>query len=74
MRIARETKGRKGRGVTTVRSVPPHEVAEMGKRLRKQLGTGGTVKDGVIEVQGDHVGTLVTALTAFGYDTRPRPS
>lgn len=73
VRIQRETKGRKGKGVTTVRGIPTHEVADLGKRLRKQLGTGGSVKDGVIEVQGEHVQTLATALTALGYETRPRP-
>ena len=73
MRIQRETKGRKGKGVTTVRGVPAHEVQELAKRLRKRLGTGGSVKDGVIEVQGEHVDALVAALTALGYSTRPRP-
>lgn len=73
IRIQRETKGRKGKGVTTVSGVPAHEVQDLGKRLRKRLGTGGSVKGGVIEVQGEHVDALVEALTALGYDTRPRP-
>ena len=74
VRIQRETKGRKGKGVTVVRGIPAHEVADLGKRLRKQLGTGGSVKEGVIEVQGEHVAALVSALTALGYNTRPKPT
>lgn len=73
VRISRQTKGRKGKGVTVVTGVPGHEVDKLGQQLRKFCGTGGTVKDGVIEIQGDHIARLVTHLSALGFSTRPRP-
>jgi translation initiation factor 1 len=69
VRVSRETKGRGGKAVTVVRGVPldaPGLVA-LGKQLRAACGSGGTVKDGVIEVQGDHADRLVEALKAQGY-------
>lgn len=56
VRIGRETKGRKGKGVTLVSgvSLPEAGLNELAKKLKTQCGAGGSVKDGVIEIQGDH--------------------
>lgn len=55
IRISRQTKGRKGKGVTLVNGYQgtEEELKAMGKRLKQVCGTGGTVKNGVIEIQGD---------------------
>lgn len=69
VRVSRETKGRGGKAVTVVRGVPlaGEELAALGKRLRTACGAGGTLKDGVLEVQGDHAERLVALLQAEGY-------
>jgi translation initiation factor 1 len=56
VRITRETQGRKGKAVTLVRglALDAAALAELGRQLRAACGTGGTVKDGAIELQGDH--------------------
>ncbi|WP_246307928.1 translation initiation factor Sui1 [Chitinibacter bivalviorum] len=56
VRITRETKGRNGKAVTVVAGVPIEamELAQLAKELKALCGTGGTVKDGAIEIQGDH--------------------
>ncbi|MCY7295845.1 stress response translation initiation inhibitor YciH [Alteromonas sp. a30] len=56
VRIRRETKGRKGKGVTTITglSLPDPDLKKLAKDLKKLCGTGGAVKDGVIEIQGDN--------------------
>jgi translation initiation factor 1 len=55
VRIKRETKGRGGKGVTLVTGLPLAEepLKELASKLKQACGTGGTVKDGVIEIQGD---------------------
>lgn len=69
VRVGRETKGRKGKGVTVVTGVPLAGAAldELASRLKRSCGSGGTVKDGVIEIQGDHRDTLVAALARHGW-------
>jgi len=69
VRVSRESKGRGGKAVTLVRGLPLDEAAmvALGKRLRSVCGAGGTQKDGVIEVQGDHVDRLVGLLQAEGW-------
>ena len=69
VRVSRETKGRGGKAVTLVRGValPADQLAELGKQLRTACGCGGTVKDGVIEVQGDHADRLVALLKVRGH-------
>ena len=69
VRVSRETKGRAGKGVTLVRGVPlpDAELIALGKQLKTLCGSGGTVKDGVIEVQGDHCDRVLAALKAQGY-------
>jgi translation initiation factor 1 len=54
VRVSRTTAGRKGKTVTLVTGIPPGELAGVGKELRRLVGSGGSVKDGVVEVQGDH--------------------
>ena len=68
VRVGRETKGRGGKAVTLVRGVdlPTDQLAALGKRLRTACGAGGTVKDGVLEVQGDHVDRVVAFLQGEG--------
>ena len=68
VRVSRETKGRGGKAVTLVRGVPlaGEELAALGKRLRSACGAGGTVKDGVLEVQGDHVERVMALLQQQG--------
>jgi translation initiation factor 1 len=68
VRVSRESKGRGGKTVTLVRSLAldADALAALGKRLRSACGTGGTVKDGVIEVQGDHAERVVALLKAEG--------
>lgn len=72
VRVSRETKGRKGKGVTLVRGLDLDDEAlvALAKQLKAACGSGGTVKDGVIEVQGDHVETVMTRLTAAGHKVK----
>ena len=72
VRVGRETKGRKGKGVTVVTGLPlAHaELADLAKRLKKRCGSGGTVKEGVVEIQGDHRDLIVQELEGMGYRVR----
>ena len=72
VRIRRETKGRNGKGVTVITGVPLGESAlqALGKELKARCGTGGTVKDGNIEIQGDHRDLLLTELTKRGWTVK----
>lgn len=69
MRVRLETKGRKGKGVTVISGVPlaEDELNDLGKQLKQRCGSGGTVKEGVIEVQGDHRATVMEALKKQGW-------
>lgn len=71
-RVRRETQGRGGKAVTVVWGVPvdAEGLAALGKRLKAQCGSGGTVKDGRIEIQGDHVERVLAVLHAEGYRTK----
>ncbi|MEO5797881.1 MAG: translation initiation factor Sui1 [Gemmatimonadales bacterium] len=68
VRVGRETSGRKGKGVTVVKGVllAPADLDALGTHLKKRCGSGGTVKDGVIEIQGDHRDVVIAELTARG--------
>jgi translation initiation factor 1 len=68
VRVSRETKGRGGKAVTLVRGLglDTAALADLGKQLRTLCGTGGTVKEGVIELQGDHVERVMEQLKASG--------
>ena len=69
IRVSRQTKGRGGKTVTRVEGVPLDDeaLAQLGKQLRTTCGSGGTVKNGVIEVQGDHCEKVIEALKQGGY-------
>lgn len=62
--ISRETKGRKGKGVTLISGlqIPGKELKSLAKQLKILCGCGGAVKAGVIEIQGDHRGAIAQAL------------
>ena len=72
VRVSRETKGRGGKAVTLVRGVLLDAAAltDLGKQLKAACGTGGTVKDGVIEVQGDHIERVMQILKTQGYTVK----
>lgn len=72
VRVGRATQGRKGKGVTTVSGVPlPSEgLAQLAKELKRQCGSGGTLKGGVIEIQGEHRDRLVGLLQAKGWTVK----
>lgn len=54
VRVSRTKAGRKGKTVTLITGVPPGELADTSKELKRLCGSGGAVKDGVVEIQGDH--------------------
>ena len=70
VRVSRQTKGRKGSGVCLITGLPlePEALKKLAQQLKKQCGSGGTVKSGVIEIQGDHREALVAALIKLGYE------
>jgi translation initiation factor 1 len=67
--VRRAVAGRRGEAVTTVSGVPvgDAELKQLAGKLKKRCGVGGSVKDGVIEIQGDHRNVVVEVLTADGY-------
>jgi translation initiation factor 1 len=70
VKVRRETSGRHGKAVTTVSGVPLDDdgLKDLAGRLKKRCGVGGSVKDGVIELQGDHRDVVLEVLKADGYD------
>lgn len=72
VRVSRETKGRGGKAVTLVRGLQLDDtgLAALGKQIRTVCGSGGTVKDGVIEVQGDHCDRVLALLVAAGHKAK----
>ncbi len=72
LRIRREVKGRKGKAVTTITGfdLTERELKEMAARLKRRCGTGGSVKEGVIIIQGDHRNTLLDALSGQGFKAK----
>jgi translation initiation factor 1 len=71
-RVRRETQRRGGKTVTVVRDLPlpADDLAALGKRLRTACGTGGTAKDGLLELQGDHVERVLALLAAEGHPAK----
>jgi len=69
VRIRRESKGRGGKTVTVVSGLPltGEPLMQLAKTLKQSCGTGGTVKDGKVEIQGDHVDRLMAELAKKGY-------
>ena len=72
VRVGREVAGRGGKGVSVVTGLPltGEALETLGTRLKKLCGAGGAVKDGVIEIQGDHRDRLVLELVKLGYDAK----
>jgi translation initiation factor 1 len=70
VKVRRETAGRRGKAVTTISGVPLDDggLRQLAGRLKKRCGVGGSAKDGVIELQGDHRDVVVEVLRADGYD------
>lgn len=69
VRVSREKQGRGGKTVTVVRGLAlmPDALAALGKKLRSSCGTGGTARDGLLELQGDQVERVLALLAAEGY-------
>lgn len=69
VQVRREVAGRRGKAVTTVSGVPVDDAGlkQLAGRLKKRCGVGGSVKNGVIEIQGDHRDVVVEVLQAEGY-------
>ena len=72
LRLKRETKGRNGKGVITIAGIaePEEKLAEIAALLKKKCGCGGAVKDGIIEIQGDHVELLLAELIKHGFKAK----
>jgi translation initiation factor 1 len=72
VRVGRETSGRSGKGVSVITGLPltPAELQELATRLKKLCGAGGAVREGVIEIQGEHRDRLVAEMRKLGYDAK----
>lgn len=72
VRIRRESKGRKGKGVCVIEGLPlvGKDLQDLCKTLKKKCGTGGTVKNNLIEIQGDHREALQKEIAALGYKVK----
>lgn len=72
VRVGRETAGRAGKGVTVVSGLPLSlsDIEALATKLKKRCGSGGTVREGVIEIQGDHRETIVQELIKLGWPAK----
>jgi translation initiation factor 1 len=72
VRVSRETKGRAGKGVTLIKglALEPAALTALARQLRTACGAGGTLKDGVIELQGDHCETVIECLRRQGWPAK----
>ena len=72
VKIKRETKGRKGKGVTLIEGLPlaPEELSKLAKTIKAKCSSGGTVKAGIIEIQGDHRELVKDLLKDQGYTVK----
>ncbi len=72
IRLMRQTKGRKGKGVTLITGIPltGKELKNFAKLLKQKCGCGGAVKNGIVEIQGDHRDSLEKELAALGYKVK----
>ena len=72
VRVTRSIKGRKGKGVSLISGLPLEDTSlkELAKKLKQKCGTGGTVKNGVIEIQGDCRDLLVEKLNKLGFNAK----
>jgi translation initiation factor 1 len=71
-RVMRDRKHRGGKTVTVITGIPASDdaIAALAQQLKKLCGSGGTVKDGVIEIQGDHCDKVQAKLTELGYKVK----
>ena len=67
VRIFRDRVGRNGKVVTVIRGLPARELAERASDLKRLCGAGGAVKDGAVEIQGDHREKIAARLRALGH-------
>jgi translation initiation factor 1 len=69
VRVRREVSGRRGKTVTVIAGLPPDPdgLRALAAELKRRCGTGGSVKDGAIEIQGDHRDLLVAELEERGF-------
>ena len=70
VRVFREKSGRRGKTVTVVRGLPPGRLAKTASDLKRHCGSGGSVKAGAVELQGDHRDKAAARLRAQGYDVK----
>jgi len=72
VRVRLETKGRNGKAVTVITGVPlpAPKLTELGKKLKQRCGTGGTVKDFTIEIQGDHRDLIEREIKGLGFNVK----
>jgi len=72
VRVGRSSKGRRGKVVSIITGVPleADELVGLAGELKRRCGTGGTLKDDVIEIQGDHPDTLVAQLQRRGFKVK----
>ncbi len=72
MRVGREVAGRGGKGVSVISGLPlaTADLEALASRLKRLCGAGGAVRDGVIEIQGEHRDRLVVELCRLGYDAK----
>ncbi len=72
VRVGREVAGRGGKGVSVISGLPlaAEALQELATRLKKLCGAGGAVRDGTIEIQGDHRDRLVAELQKLGYEAK----
>ena len=71
--IRHDSKGRRGRGVTVLSgfAISREQLKKLAKTLRRDCCSGGTVRDGIIEIQGDHSSALNNILLDLGFKTKP---
>jgi translation initiation factor 1 len=72
VRVCRETKGRKGKGVTVITGLPldNDSLEKLARGLKQLCGAGGTVRDAVIEIQGDHCDAITAELLKRGFSAK----
>lgn len=72
VRVGRETQGRKGKGVTVIHglALADADLQQLARQLKQRCGSGGTVKEGVIEIQGEHRDVCIAELTRRGYTVK----
>lgn len=72
VRVGRQTQGRGGKGVTVITGLPlaPADLEKLARELKQRCGSGGTVRDGTVEIQGEHRDALVAELAKRGYSVK----